>query len=245
MATDKPTDDLYRQHPPDRDFTFNETVARVFDDMLDRSVPCYAEVIDHCARLLECFIAPGDTIYDLGCSTGTTLLQLSRLLAGHSLHYIGIDSSSAMIKKARSKAAMFSKSDRIRFQRDDITTIRFSNAGAILCNYTLQFVRPMIRQEFVRGLFSSLRDGGILLLSEKIICPHPRLNREFIGMHHRFKRERGYSELEIANKREALENVLIPFTVRENKKLLRQAGFSGVETFFQWFNFVSFVAVKE
>ncbi len=238
------TDNLYRRQSSSEDFTFNESVARVFEDMLNRSVPYYSEVIKHSADLLKRFVEPGDTVYDLGCSTGTTLLQLASLLQEHDLKYIGIDNSPAMIKKARLRAEMFSKTDQVRFFKEDITETLFSDAGAIVCNYTLQFIRPMIRQRFLEHLFSSLREGGVLLLSEKIICRHSRLNRKFIDLHHQFKRERGYSELEIANKREALENVLIPFTISENIRLLKQAGFTGVETFFQWVNFASFIAVK-
>ena len=114
----------------------------------------------------------------------------------------------------------------------------------MLLNYTLQFVRPLLRPEFLRRLYAGLRPGGVLILSEKIISHDPILNRNYIDIYLQFKRARGYSELEIGKKREALENVLIPFSIAENQELLHQAGFRQVEPFFQWFNFVSWVAIK-
>jgi tRNA (cmo5U34)-methyltransferase len=150
-----------------------------------------------------------------------------------------------MIEKAGRKAEMFSKTGSVQFREGDITAAPLTDAGAILCNYTLQFIRPMTRLQFVKKLYDALPAGGIFIVSEKVICHDPKLNRHYIEMHHRFKRLQGYSELEIATKREALENVLIPFSIEENIDLLHQAGFQSVETFFQWFNFASFVAVKQ
>lgn len=118
-------------------------------------------------------------------------------------------------------------------------------AGAVILNYTLQFVRPMVRADFLDTVFRALRPGGVLIVSEKIISHDPQLNRSFIDFYLDFKRTQGYSEIEIAKKREALEHVLIPFSIEENRALLAQAGFTSIETFCQWFNFVSLVAVKQ
>jgi tRNA (cmo5U34)-methyltransferase len=238
-------DKLYTSGTIQEDFTFNDKVAEVFDDMLNRSVPYYSAVIDGITGLLEHHALHGHTVFDLGCSTGTTLLELARRLPDMDCRFIGIDNAPAMIKKARQKAEMFSKSTVIRFIEDDIATATLEGAGVILCNYTLQFIRPMTRLQFVRRLYDMLPAGGMCIVSEKIISHDKILNRKFIDMHHNFKRRQGYSELEIAAKREALENVLVPFSIEENIDLLRQAGFQSVETFFQWFNFASFVALKE
>jgi len=237
-------DNLFQQGGMDADFQFTERVAEVFDDMLARSVPNYGQVIEMTAQLLARFLAPGDRVYDLGCSTGNTLLQLARKLDPLDLHFLGIDSSPAMVQKARLKAEMYSTKEHLAFQHGDITTIDLPPAGAILCNYTLQFIRPLQRQEFLARVACFLRPGGVLILSEKIISHDPVLNRAWIDFHLDFKRAQGYSEIEIAAKREALENVLIPFSIEENRALLAAAGFASIETFFQWFNFVSFVAVK-
>jgi tRNA (cmo5U34)-methyltransferase len=139
---------------------------------------------------------------------------------------------------------MYSKGSLIEFRNQDITNADLHGADIIICNYTMQFIRPMLRPKFVARLYESLPAGGILLVSEKVISQHSRLNRKFIDIYHDFKRNQGYSELEIAAKREALENVLIPFSVQENIDLLAKSGFDPVETFFQWINFVSFVALK-
>lgn len=237
-------DKLFQSGTVPEDFTFNDKVAEVFDDMLGRSVPYYSTVIDAIAGLLRQHDLQAGTIYDLGCSTGTTLIELAKRLPECNCRFVGIDNAPAMIEKARRKAEMFSGTESVHFIEDDITKIQLEDAGAILCNYTLQFIRPMTRLQFVKKLYKALPSRGICIVSEKIICHDPKMNRHFIAMHHRFKRQQGYSELEIAAKREALENVLIPFSIEENIDLLRQAGFQSVETFFQWFNFASFVAVK-
>jgi tRNA (cmo5U34)-methyltransferase len=237
-------DTLFQVESIPEDFTFSTRVVEVFDDMVDRSVPFYHEVIGAVALLLVRSLKPNDRVIDLGCSTGTTLFELTRLLPDKGLKFVGVDNSQAMLDKARLKSELFSKQDCITFIEEDVTRLQSSGTGAFILNYTLQFIRPLLREDFLHRLYDNLRPGGLLILSEKIISSDTKLNREFIDIHHRFKLERGYSELEIAKKREALENVLIPFSIDENKALLKRAGFGSVETFFQWFNFASFVAVK-
>ena len=237
-------DNLFNIDTIEEDFVFNEHVVEVFDDMLDRSVPFYREVIASTAHLLDTFLEQDDTIYDLGCATGTTLLEFTRLLKNRGLKFIGIDNSAPMLDKARLKAELYSKTELLSFLEEDITQLNHPGAGAFIVNYTLQFIRPIQRKEFVQQIYANLRPGGILLLSEKVINHDRRLNREYIDIYHNFKKSKGYSELEIAKKREALENVLIPFSINENKELLKECGFHSVETYFQWFNFVSFIAIK-
>ena len=242
--THSPKDTLFNVDSVPEDFVFNERVVEVFDDMIDRSIPFYREVIKASAQLLDTFLSPGDTVYDLGCATGTSLLLFSRLLNHKNLHFIGLDTSEPMLDKARLKAELYGKQGSISFAFEDITTFDHPGAGGVILNYTLQFIRPLQRQVFLARVWDSLRPGGVLLISEKVISHDPRLNREYIAMYHEFKKFRGYSELEIAKKREALENILIPFSVDENMAMLLKAGFSAVETYFRWFNFASFVAVK-
>ncbi|MBW2467085.1 MAG: carboxy-S-adenosyl-L-methionine synthase CmoA [Deltaproteobacteria bacterium] len=237
-------DNLFEYKGPAEKFVFDERVAEVFDDMLDRSVPFYRQVIEMIAEILERSLQAGDTVYDLGCSTATTLIVLARELQTKSIKFVGIDNSKAMLDKALRKVEMFSMQDRIDFMEQDITRAEFSGAGAVIMNYTLQFIKPEVRQDFLQKIYRGLRKGGVLILSEKIVCRDKYLERQFLDSYHRYKMRRGYSELEIANKREALENVLIPNTIQENIKLLEAAGFSSVATFFQWFNFVSFAAFK-
>jgi tRNA (cmo5U34)-methyltransferase len=237
-------DTLFDTKTPAEKFEFNERVAEVFDDMLDRSVPFYKQVVEMAVEILGRSLLADDTVYDLGCSTGTTLLHLARMLESKNLKFIGVDNSKAMLDKALRKAQMFSMADRIVFNEQDITQANFSGAGGVIVNYTLQFIKPSMRLEFLNNIHIGLRTGGVLILSEKVISPDKEFNEQFRDSYHQYKKRRGYSELEIANKREALENVLIPLSIQENVDMLLQAGFSRVETFFQWFNFVSFIACK-
>lgn len=240
----KSKDTLYKIDNVHEDFIFSERVVEVFDDMLDRSVPYYREVIKTSAKLLQRMLRDNDQIVDLGCATGTTLLEFSRLIKNDTITFLGIDNSQAMLEKGRLKVDLYSKSNTISFLEADITTIDLPDTAAFILNYTLQFIRPVLRESFLATLFKNLRPGGILLLSEKTINHDPLLNRTFIELYHDYKRQKGYSELEIAKKREALENVLIPFSIDENSALLKKVGFLPVESYFQWFNFVSIIAVK-
>ncbi len=237
-------DSIFDVNSINEDFIFNERVARVFDDMLDRSIPFYHEVILSIARIFNSILKKGDSVVDLGCSTGGTLLQLSSLLEDKNLRYTGIDNSKAMLDQAKLKAELFSKQDSLNFVQGDIIDIAQPGTSAFILNYTLQFIRPLNRESFLRRIFDNLSPGGICILSEKTISHHSGLNRSYINIYHQFKKERGYSELEIAKKREALENVLIPCSQEENRSMLQSAGFIEVEPFFQWFNFVSFLAIK-
>ncbi len=242
--TQQEKDTLFNTAHIKEDFTFNQQVASVFDDMISRSVPFYAQVIEGSAQLLGRYLEEGDTVYDLGCSTGSTLLEFSRLLEHKNLSYYGVDNAKPMIEKARLKAEKAGKDHCISFHQQDITAFRGKEVGAIILNYTLQFIRPPQRLQFVQKLYRGLRPGGLLLLSEKVFNHDIRLNREFIHIYHQFKKAKGYSDLEIAQKREALENILVPFSIEENIEMLQQCGFSPVNTFFQWFNFCSFAAQK-
>lgn len=239
-----PSDRLYQVDTVPEDFDFNKRVVEVFDDMLDRSIPFYQDVIAATAQLLRIHLEQGDSVCDLGCATGTSLIKLARLLRDKKISYTGIDSSEAMLEKARLKAEYYSAEDTLSFYQEDISKIERPATGAFIMNYTLQFIRPLQRPPLIHRLYNNLKPGGILILSEKTIQPDKNLNRSYIDIYHRFKQERGYSELEIARKREALENILIPFSSGENISLLENAGFHRVTTFFQWFNFSSLVAFK-
>ncbi|MBU1138372.1 MAG: methyltransferase domain-containing protein, partial [Proteobacteria bacterium] len=173
-------DALFQVERINGDFVFDDRVAQVFDDMLDRSVPHYQEVIQSIARILGCLLQEGSQIVDLGCSTGTTLLQLSRLLEEKKFTYLGIDNSAAMLDKARLKAELFSRQESLNFSDGDITKVDQPGTSAFLLNYTLQFIRPLHRETFLRRIYENLSPGGVLILSEKIISHHPGLNRRYI-----------------------------------------------------------------
>jgi tRNA (cmo5U34)-methyltransferase len=243
--TDSPSasDRIFAASIAAADFIFDSQVSAAFDDMARRSLPGYRQVIAMGGQLLASFLKEGDTVCDLGCATGETMIALSRQLPRRRLRWLGLDSAPAMIGKAQEKASLAAADD-CRFIVADIMDYAYPVCGAFILHYTLQFIRPMRRPAFLARLFQALRPGGVLLLSEKVILHDRRLNRQFIARYLEFKKERGYSELEIAQKREALENVLVPFSINENLTMLRQAGFAEAAVFCQWFNFASFIAVK-
>jgi tRNA (cmo5U34)-methyltransferase len=238
-------DDVFAT-PLDRisDFTFNEQVAGVFDDMVSRSVPHYGEIQRMLAELTAHFATAGSNIYDLGCSTGTTLALVHDALPVDA-HLIGIDNSAEMLDKCRSKLATLGLHDAIELRKADLEYgIEIRDASVVLLVLTLMFVRPLHREKLMRQICAGLQQNGCLLLVEKVLGDGSSLNRLFIERYYAYKRRRGYSELEIAQKREALENVLIPYRLGENRDLLLGAGFREVEVFFKWYNFVGLLAVK-
>jgi tRNA (cmo5U34)-methyltransferase len=230
------------------DFEFNDEVAAVFDDMVSRSVPFYAEQQALIQEAAQKFYQPGTVVYDLGCSTATTLMRLAKAL-GPQARLVGYDNSEAMLDKARANVAKagFERQIELRVAdlNADMTKVDLSNASVVTLCWTLQFVRPLKRDTLVRSIYNGMVNGGTLLLTEKILTNNSDMNRYFIEFYYDFKRRNGYSDEEIMKKREALENVLVPYRVDENFELFRRSGFPVVETFFQWYNFAGFMAVKQ
>lgn len=225
-------------------FNFGKETAEVFDDMLDRSVPFYAEVQRMMGEIAADFAVPGTNLYDLGCSTGTTLLWLDRILP-EDVTFIGVDSSPEMLEKARKKLTGhgFTRPHELVCQNLD-NGVALVNASVVVMNLTLQFVRPLYRDRLIQGIANGTNEGGCLLLVEKVLGQDSTLNRLFIKYYYDFKKRNGYSEMEIAQKREALENVLIPYHFEENRELLLRNGFRACDVFFRWYNFCGMLAIK-
>jgi len=245
--TKAPRDQIFAA-PKERveDFHFGRETAQVFDDMLDRSVPFYGEQQRLVAELAADFATDGSVIYDLGCSTGTSFLAIDAFLpAGVEPRFVGVDSSTEMLEIAERKLreANFRRPYTLR-HADLNLGIETPEASVVLLVLTLQFVRPLHRERIVQRIFEGLQPNGCLILVEKVLCEDSLLNRLFIKHYYEFKKRNGYSELEIAQKREALENVLVPYRLRENEDLLRASGFRQVDVFFKWYNFCGIVAVK-
>jgi tRNA (cmo5U34)-methyltransferase len=225
------------------DFTFNAETAEVFEDMLDRSVPGYREIQRMMCELASDFAVDGTNVYDLGCSTGTTIRNLDAL--AQQVRFVGVDSSQAMLDKAE---ASFAASP---LRHPYSLTCRNLNDGAhveeasvVVMSLTLQFLRPLYRERLLKDIHGGLHEDGVLILVEKVLGEDSLLNRLFIQHYHEFKHRNGYSEIEIAKKREALENVLMPYRLRENEEMLRQVGFRAVDVFFKWYNFAGVLALK-
>ncbi|MEY4504998.1 MAG: carboxy-S-adenosyl-L-methionine synthase CmoA [Pseudomonadota bacterium] len=233
-------DELFKE-PQSSAFAFTPAVAGVFDDMITRSVPYYKEIVDFSTSIAAEYLQENDIVYDLGSATGATLFTLARK-CNKNLELIGIDNAPAMLEKAKQKADFFGiKAD---FLEADIIDFEFKKCNAIFANFTLQFIRPPNRLELITKLCSALNSGGIFLFAEKIISTDLKLSKILINTHHEFKKAQGYSELEIMQKREALENVLVPYTASENEDMAINGGFSYVEIIFRYGNFALFIAVK-
>lgn len=236
------TDTLFTK-PISKQFEFDADVAAVFDDMLIRSVPFYKESQALTRRFAQNVLQEGGIVYDLGCSTASLLLDIERSHEKHdSLRLIGIDNSPAMIAHARKKIEAYGS--KIELVEGDILTYPYEEARVIVSNYTLQFIRPIVRDTLVRTVFDALSDGGVFIFSEKVVSEDPKLGKELIDCYYDFKKIQGYSEYEIVQKREALENVLIPYTMNENIQMAKNSGFKTCEVLFRWANFATFIAVK-
>lgn len=227
-----------------KDFVFDKTVAEVFDDMINRSVPFYQEAQLSTALLVKRYASSNTKVYDLGCSTGTTLLELSNCLSDKSITLVGVDSSAAMLKQCKEKLQKYAPDKHIELQQAKLEDIEISSASVVILNWTLQFIPPENRSSVLKRIYNNLLHSGILLLSEKVKHDNKYSEKLFTDMYLDFKRNNSYSELEIAQKREALEQILIPLSISENIELLKQAGFSVVEVYLKFFNFACFLGVK-
>lgn len=240
-------DALFRTESGAQDFAFDEKVVRVFDDMVSRSVPFYTEIQAMLADLVhELLPEDGGCVVDLGCSTGTTLdLVLAHPACRPGTHAVGIDNAPPMLEQAKRRLHRAIAEERLRLQYGDLNAeLDLPTTNIVLMNWTLQFVRPIHRESVLRQVQSSLKPGGALLLSEKVLVDDSLLNRLYIELYYRFKGRAGYSSEEIQRKREALENVLVPYRVDENVELLKRCGFATVDTYFRWFNWAAFIATK-
>lgn len=233
-----------RDDQPVGDFTFNATVANVFDDMVSRSVPYYEEMQRMVCELARDFAEAGTNLYDIGCSTGTTLLALDDVV-DPTVRFIGIDNAPDMLEKASQKIRAANTNRQLELKTIDLHNgLHMENASVVTMLLTLQFIRPLYRERMMKAIHAGLNENGCLLLIEKLTSEDTTFNRLFIQHYYDFKRRNGYSEIEISKKREALENVLIPYRLDENVQLLQEVGFRSVEVFFRWYNFCGIVAVK-
>lgn len=240
------TDELYKHKKEiTADFNFNKNTANSFNDMLKRSVPHYYEIQDMICEITKTFAQKNSNIYDLGCSTGNALLNISKELSEFPVTLIGIDNSEAMMKKAEAKLKKKRYYDKCKLLNKDLNSgFNFENASVIISNLTLQFIRPINRDRLISDIYKGLNKAGALILVEKIISEDSTIRRIFIKLYHGFKLQKGYSKSEILKKREALENVLIPYMYDENIRLLKKNGFRVVDEFFRWYNFCGVLAIK-
>jgi len=235
-------DEIYKDKVDISKFTFDQKVVDVFDDMVLRSVPGYKQMIELIGLAGRTYPVINSNVYDLGCSTGAATLSIASNLKSKSIKIFSIDNSQEMLDQCGKNLSGIEAN--IQYICDDIENIQFENASLIVLNLTLQFIKPKNRSKLVKRMYDSLLPGGALIISEKIIHKNEEINKSLISLHESFKRENGYSETEIAQKRKAIEDVLIPEPIEQHLKRLSDAGFKKPLVQMQCINFASFLAVK-
>lgn len=225
-------------------FQFDEAVVNVFPDMIQRSVPGYSTIISAIGLLAGRFVQENSVCYDLGCSLGAATLAMRSQIAGRNSRIIAVDCSSAMVDQCRRNVVAAPNGADVEVVCADIRNVEIRNASLVVLNFTLQFIPLADREGFLASIYRGLLPGGILILSEKLAFEDERQQSLQTDMHHLFKKAQGYSELEISQKRTALENVLIPETFDVHRRRLKKIGFGSAEVWFQYFNFASMIALK-
>lgn len=225
-------------------FSFDEQVVRVFPDMISRSVPGYGTMVEMIGVMAARYARPGTCLYDLGCSLGAATLAMAALVPHRDCRVVAVDNSAAMITRAGQLIDEASPSLPVELRQADIRDVAFDNASVAVLNFTLQFLPVADRDTLIDRLAQALQPGDILLLSEKIRFQDAHEDDLQQALHHAFKRNNGYSDMEISQKRTALENVLIPETLATHELRLRSAGFSEVHVWFRCFNFLSLMAIR-
>jgi len=225
-----------------KDFKFDNNVAEVFENMIKRSVPGYESIIPMMSMMAGTFIKPGTNCFDLGSSLGATSLAISRgIIETENIRIFAVENSHSMIRQSKD---IVKSDDRISLVCSDIMNIRIVNASMVVLNFTLQFIQPDQRIPLLSKIFDGLLDDGVLILSEKIIFEEKAEQQLHSDLHHAYKKFHGYSDLEISQKRTALENIMRPESVNEHIHRLRTIGFKSVYQWFQCYNFISIIAVK-
>jgi tRNA (cmo5U34)-methyltransferase len=224
-------------------FTFDNRVADVFENMINRSVPGYPLLLDLIGQLTAKYAQPDSNCYDLGCSLGASTLKIRQQLPA-SCHVIGVDNSAAMVERCRTNMSRDNSQASIEIREESMQTTDFTNASIVVLNFTLQFIPDEQRPDLLARIAENMRPGGAMILSEKICFEHQSQQTQMTTLHHDFKRHCGYSDLEIAQKRASLENVLIPNTEQQHLERLKQAGFRSAQMYLRCFNFASFLAIK-
>ncbi|PPK73509.1 tRNA (cmo5U34)-methyltransferase [Methylobacter tundripaludum] len=225
-------------------FKFDETVAGVFPDMIQRSVPGYSAIISAIGLLAGRFAREHSVCYDLGCSLGAATLSMRHQIEAENCRIIAVDNSEAMVTRFQQALQKDHAPVAVDVQCRDIREVAIENASVVVLNFTLQFIPLEDRFCLLQKIYQGLLPGGILILSEKLKFDDDRQQELQTQMHHAFKKAQGYSDLEVSQKRTALENVLIPETFAQHQNRLREVGFSSAEVWFQYFNFASIIALK-
>ena len=242
------TDKIYQNDSDDKPFRFNDDVAKVFPDMLRRSIPGYTATIEAIGALAARYVKPDSNCYDLGCSLGAATIAMRQGIDKPGCKIVAVDTAPAMIERCRDIIAeddrRFAPATTVDIQQADIRDIEITNASMVVLNYTLQFLAMEDRSKLMHSIYDGLNDGGLLVLSEKVVDENAEMEQLLVDLHHEHKRRNDYSALEVSRKRAALENVLVPETVAAHRDRLKSVGFSHTGVWLRYFNFVSIVAIR-
>jgi len=242
------TDEIYQQPSEEKPFRFNDEVARVFPDMLRRSIPGYAATIEAIGSLAARYVQGGTNCYDLGCSLGAATIAMRQGINETECKIVAVDTSAAMTARCKEIIAeddrQFAPATAVDVVEADIRNIEIANASMVVLNYTLQFLAMDDRDSLIRSIHDGLNKDGVLVLSEKVVDENSEMEQLLVDLHHEHKRRNDYSQLEVSRKRAALENVLLPETVNVHRQRLLATGFTHTAVWLRYFNFVSIVAIK-
>ncbi len=225
------------------DFTFNQEVVDVFPDMLRRSIPGYEAIITMLGIFARQYIQPNSNVYDLGCSLGAATYALYKQQPDDTVQYIGIDNSQPMITQCRLNLDKLMPPSQIELYCEDILNSSIENASLVVMNFTLQFLEPSTRQQLINNIYSNLKQGGVLIVSEKVHFDEPQ-QTHFTNLHHSFKSANLYTDTEVTQKRRAIEKSLLTNTTEEHLARFKEAGFAESYQWFQNLNFTSLIAIK-
>ncbi|MEM7402320.1 MAG: carboxy-S-adenosyl-L-methionine synthase CmoA [Pseudomonadota bacterium] len=226
-------------------FVFDEKVASVFSDMIQRSVPGYILLNQLLPVVAKQFIQSNSNIYDLGCSLGEASISLARSIVSSDVKIIAIDNSRAMINHLDELLAELKLNHLIETKCKDILNVEITDSSFVVLNYTLQFIDKTKREGLLNTIYKGLQHGGALLLSEKITHDDANEDKLMEQLHENYKRKNDYSDLEISQKREALDNVLIRETHDQHLHRLQNIGFTKISILCKYLNFVTYLAIKE
>ncbi len=238
-------DTLFNNSKAIEPFRFNDAVVQVFPDMIQRSVPGYGAMLELLTSLSSQYLQENTACYDLGCSLGAVSVLLSQRLAVKDVSIHAVDNSASMITQLNARLDQFEQLNiPIITHEADILAIDFAPCSLVILNLTLQFIEPDQRDALIQRIYDKMTHNGAIIICDKVHFDDICTQKVQTQWHEQFKRLQGYNELEIAQKRAAIMNVLRTDTPEQQCARLEKAGFSHVNTWFQAFSFMGFIGVK-
>jgi tRNA (cmo5U34)-methyltransferase len=222
-------------------WTFSGQTASHFDPHVSKSVPLYQEGHELIGQLSDFFLSNGSVCYDLGCSTGALMQKLAGRSQQKNCEFIGVDEEPDMTRIARERCMSI---DDIQIITDNIVDMDLKKSDLIISYYTVQFIRPKMRQLLIDKIFNALNWGGAFLYFEKVRAPDARFQDIATSLYNDFKFKNGYTPGEIYSKANSIKGVLEPFSTQGNIDLLTRAGFKDILTIMKYVCFEGFLAIK-